>query len=338
MTEINTLVSDVVARGGRLVPIVISEGLTSGTGLMNPSVFVTDEDEIYVNLRHVNYTLFNSESGQKFPSRWGPLAYLHPEKDQTLRTTNYICKLDENLSIVGSGVIDTSEMDVAPLWEFIGEEDCRLVKWEGKWYAIGVRRDTTPNGQGRMEYSELDIDETTWKVREVSRLRIPAPGADDSYCEKNWMPILDKPFHFVKWASPTEVVYANPEKPESSQESLTPGLVPPKDQRGGSHVVKWGNYYIAFTHEVDLYKNYLEQKDGLYRHRLVVWDEDFKLVGLSPEPITFLGGNIEFVAGAAKYKGDLLISFGFQDNAAFLLQIPRGVVDGLIAKALNYGH
>lgn len=336
MTDSNTLVAHVVGRGGKLAPVVVPNELTSGTGLMNPSVFVTDEGEIYVNLRHVNYTLFSSENEQKFPSRWGPLAYLHPEKDQTLRTTNYICKLDENLSVIGSGVIDTSELDVTPLWEFIGEEDCRLVKWDGEWYAIGVRRDTTTNGVGRMEYSKLDIDETTWKIREVSRLRIPAPGADDSYCEKNWMPILDKPFHFVKWTSPTEVVHANPIKAKTKQVSLTDGLVPPKDQRGGSHVVPWGSYYIAFTHEVDLFKNYLGQKDGIYRHRLAVWDKDFKLVGLSPEPITFLGGRVEFVAGAAKHNGDLLISFGFQDNAAFILQTPRGVVDGLIAKALTY--
>jgi hypothetical protein len=336
MTE--TLVKLAASRGGKLAPIVISEGLTAGTGLMNPSVFVTDEDEIYVNLRHVNYTLFSSENEQKFPSRWGPLAYLHPEKDQTLRTTNYICKLDSDLSIIGSGVIDTSDLDVTPLWEFIGEEDCRLVKWEGKWYAIGVRRDTTTNGQGRMELSEIEIDEDTWTIKEVSRLRIPAPGADDSYCEKNWMPILDKPFHFVKWASPTEVVKASPDKNECVQISLNDGIVPPKDQRGGSHVVEWNGHYIAFTHEVDLFKNYLNQKDGIYRHRLAVWDENFKLIGLSPRPRTFLGGRIEFVAGAAKYKNDLLVSFGFQDNAAFVLQMPEDLVDGLMAEALAYGY
>jgi hypothetical protein len=333
----NNLVHISVASGGRLSPIVVPDELTAGTGLMNPSVFVTDDNEIYVNLRHVNYTLFSSENEQKFPSRWGPLAYLHPEKDQTLRTTNYICKLDESLSVISSGVIDTSEMDVKPLWEFIGEEDCRLVKWEGKWYAIGVRRDTTPNGEGRMEYSELDIDETTWKVKEVSRLRIPAPGVDDSYCEKNWMPILDKPFHFVKWTCPTEVVYANPAEPKSETISLLDGVCPPKDQRGGSHVVRWGDHYIAFTHEVDLFKNYLGQKDGVYRHRLAVWDEDFRLIGLSPDPLSFIGGRIEFVAGAAKYADDLLVSFGFQDNAAFILRMPGSVVDSLIKDAIIYG-
>jgi hypothetical protein len=233
--------------------------------------------------------------------------------------------------------VDTSKHDVTPLWEFTGEEDCRLVEWEGKYYIIGVRRDTTTHGEGRMELSEITIDEDTWTVKEVSRMRIPAPGDNSSYCEKNWMPILDKPFHFVKWTSPTEVVRTYPELPaRSEQVALNSGLVPPKDQRGSSQVVRWGNVYIAITHEVDLYKNYLDQKDGLYRHRLVIWDEQFNLIGLSPEPFTFLEGKVEFVAGAAKYGDDLLISFGFQDNAAFILRTPKVVVEDMISEALTY--
>lgn len=331
------LVQKAVAHGGKLAPLVLSDGLTSGTGLMNPSVFIDDDGEILVNLRHVNYTLYHSENGQRFPSRWGPLSYLHPEGDQALRTTNYICRLDGNLSMINCSVIDTSELDVTPLWEFTGEEDCRLVQWEGKYYVIGVRRDTTPHGEGRMELSEVTIDKASWEIKEVSRLRIPTPGANDSYCEKNWMPILDKPYHFVKWTSPTEVVRTWPDEPaRTEQVALVQGLIPPKDQRGGSQVIRWGSVYIAITHEVDLFKNYLAQKDGIYRHRLVVWDEQFNLIGLSPEPITFLEGRVEFVAGAAKYRDDLLISFGFQDNAAFVLRTPKVVVEDLILEAMTY--
>jgi hypothetical protein len=239
--------------------------------------------------------------------------------------------------MIGYGLIDTSKLDVPPLWEFAGEEDCRLVKWEGKWYSIGVRRDTTTNGQGRMELSEIEIDEETWTIKEVSRLRIPAPGLDDSYCEKNWMPILDKPFHFVKWTSPTEVVRTWPEEPAGcAQVALVESFVPQKDQRGGSHVLRWGDHYIAFTHEVDLSRNYLGQKDGLYRHRLVVWNTEFKLIGVSTEPLIFLGGDIEFVTGAAELGGDLLVSFGFQDNAAFILRMPSKLVDELVKDALSY--
>jgi hypothetical protein len=329
------LVQKAVTNGGKLVPLVISKGLTSGTGLMNPSVFIDDDGDILVNLRHVNYTLYHSENSQMFPSIWGPLSYLHPEKDQNLRTTNYICKLDKDLVMTDYSVIDTSLLDVPPLWEFVGLEDARLVQWDGIYYCIGVRRDTTTNGVGRMELSKIELDKTNWSAKEVSRIRIPAPGNDSSYCEKNWYPILDKPYHFVKWTSPAEIVRTYPELPARCEQiSHKENISVQIDQRGGSQLIRWNNLYISITHEVNLFNNYLSQKDGVYRHRLCVWDDDLNLIGISPEPFSFLDARIEFAAGAAVYNNDLLISFGFQDNAAFVLKVPNNVVEDMIGQAL----
>lgn len=330
------LVQKALNAGGKLEPVIPPKGFYTGIGYMNPSVFVDNDGEILLNLRHINYTLYHSEGGQKFISRWGPLAYLHPENDMTLRTINYLCRLDENLHLTDSAIVDTSALDVPPLWEFVGLEDARLVQWDGKYYMIGVRRDTTPHGQGRMELSEIELDKNTWAAKEVSRIRIPAPLSDDSYCEKNWMPILDKPYHFVKWTSPTEVVRTYPELPaRCEQVTLRKGLVAPYDQRGGSQVIRWNNFYIAFTHEVFLYNNYLGQKDGVYRHKLAVWDDQFNLVGLSKENFCFLDAQIEFCAGAAVYGGDLILSFGFQDNAAYVLRVPKSLVDEMVTEALS---
>ena len=333
------LVQKSVKHGGKLAPLVISKGLTSGTGLMNPSVFIDNDGDILVNLRHVNYTLYHSENNQMFPSKWGPLSYLHPEKDQNLRTTNYICRLDSDLNMTDYSVIDTSLLDTPPQWEFVGEEDCRLVQWDNKYYVVGVRRDTTTHGEGRMELSEISIDKEKWEIKEISRIRIPAPGPNSSYCEKNWVPVNDKPYHFIKWTSPSELVRTYPDLPaRCEQVSHKNNLTPPADQRGSSHLVRWGNMYLSITHEVNLFNNYLKQKDGIYRHRLCVWDDQLNLVGLSPQPFSFLDARIEFCAGAAVHNGDLLISFGFQDNAAFVLRTPKGVVEDMILEALSYGN
>lgn len=331
------LVQKSLQAGGRISPLVITDGHYKGIGYMNPSLLIDDDGDVLVNLRHINYTLYHSENQQKFISRWGPLAYLHPENDQTLTTVNYLCRLDpDTLEIKNYAKVDTSANDVPPLWEFIGLEDARLAKWDGDYYMIGVRRDTTPNGVGRMELVKVDLDKSAWTATEVSRLRIPAPGADDSYCEKNWMPVLDKPYHFVKWASPTELVRTYPELPAvCEQVSLRQGVVPHADQRGGSQVVRWGNLYIAFTHEVGLFNNYLGQKDGIYRHRVAVWDDQFTLVGLSRDNFSFMDGQIEFCAGAALQNGNLLLSFGYQDNAAFALEVPGHLVDELVKDALS---
>jgi hypothetical protein len=84
-----------------------------------------------------------------------------------------------------------------------------------------------------------------------------------------------------------------------------------------------------------LFKNYLKQKDAIYRHRLVVWDQELNVVGLSNE-FSFLDARVEFCVGAAVHKGNLLVSFGFQDNAAFVLEVPKLVVEDLIMEALAY--
>jgi hypothetical protein len=60
-----------------------------------------------------------------------------------------------------------------------------------------------------MELSELDIIDD--KVVEVFRKRIPPPNDPNSYCEKNWMPVIDQEYTYVKWCNPTEVVQVDPE-------------------------------------------------------------------------------------------------------------------------------
>lgn len=330
------LVRRAVSQGGRLAPLIVNHSLPDNTGIMNPSVFVDDDGDILVNLRLVNYTLYISEGNQRFFSPWGPLTYLHPERDQRLVTVNYLCRLDKDLNIINSTQVEMLSLHT-PIWEFHGLEDARVVRWDDDLYMIGVRRDTTPNGQGRMEYSKIELDKDAWTAKEVSRVRMPSTGDDSSYCDKNYMPVLDDPYYFVKWTMPTEVVWSNPNKPETKQSKVKETPPSPIDQRGGSHVVKWGDYYIAFTHEVKLWRNYLNQKDSIYRHRLVVWDKDFNFVGLSKE-FAFLDTRIEFCVGAAILGENLLVSFGVQDNCAFILEVPKNVVNEIITEAMSYGN
>ena len=50
----------VLEQGGKLKPLIINSSLTNGTGLFNPSLFV-DEGQIYINVRHCQYTLYHAE-------------------------------------------------------------------------------------------------------------------------------------------------------------------------------------------------------------------------------------------------------------------------------------
>jgi hypothetical protein len=326
------LVQRAVSQGGKLAPIVFPH---DSTAIMNPSIFVDSDGDILVNVRATNYILVHSENEQKFPSKWGPLSYLHPEQDQTLRTENYLVRLNSNLEVTDHTKVEMLNLHT-PIWEFIGLEDARLVEWNGDYFLIGVRRDTTSTGVGRMEYTLLDLDKKKWTAKETKRQRIPAPDPDTSYCEKNWYPVNDTPYTFIKWTMPTEVVYAEPWTDSCKQIIVKPTFDPPADQRGSSQLIRWGNMYISITHEVDLFKNYLNQKDGIYRHRLLLWDDHFNLVGISPENFSFLDFRIEFCVGAAVYEDDLLLSFSTSDNAAFVLRVPKLVVEDMILEALTY--
>jgi hypothetical protein len=305
--------------------LLISAADSRGMGLCNPSVFI-DHDEIWLILRHTNYILYHCENRQTFNSRWGPLSYLNPENDPHLRTTNYLCKLTPDLDIERYWKIDTSARDKEPLWEFVGLEDARLVRWDGHLYGIGVRRDTTVNGQGRMEFSEIELKDGT--AREIGRYRIEHPVDPNWYCEKNWMPIIDMPYHFVQWTNPAIVVKADlatlkswhaREPDEADKVENMPFL------RGSSQVVPWRDYRVCLVHDCDLFKNCIGQKDATYMHRFVVYDRDWDIVRIG-EPFSFLDGEIEFCCGMAIYKDDMLISFGFQDNCAFILRVPAKMI------------
>jgi predicted GH43/DUF377 family glycosyl hydrolase len=321
-------------RGGSLHPICIpTEVLGNETGIMNPSIFL-HKGKILVNVRHVNYILYHSE-GKQFPHQWGPLVYVHPETDVTLRTHNVICELDKNMNLANAQRINMV-LDTEPTWNFIGLEDARLFSWDDKLFLCGVRRDCYDNkGKGRMEMCHIDFVDGEWK--ELSRHPIPAPGDDGSYCEKNWMPILDMPYHFVKWTNPTQVIKFDIDEGTTVDAvyDASKFVNANKDFRGGSQVLRINeNQRMAFIHETNLLRDPFGRKDGNYAHRVIVWDNDWNIVHKSKE-FHFMGTyydhvkaqdyNIEFVTGAAMLGNDILISYGWQDNASYVLRMPQNV-------------
>jgi predicted GH43/DUF377 family glycosyl hydrolase len=322
----NNFTQLVLQNRGSIHPLIIPFNFTNGTGLFNPSI-LNYNDKILVNIRHCQYTLYHSELSN-YEHQWGPLLYLNPEDDLSLTTTNYFCELDDNLNIIKFSNVNTDNLDKEPLWEFVGLEDARILYWDNKFYLCGVRRDTTPNGVGRMELSEIEITQN--EVIEVQRFRIPMPNNIDSYCEKNWMPISNIPFHFVKWTNPTEVVKYIPEKNlcETVYQS-NQYIQLPRDLRGGSQVIPYKDGYIAITHEVYFYDSEAGRKDGTYRHRFVLWDKNWNIIKITEE-FNFMGAKIEFACGMTKYRDSYLITFGFQDNCAYLLKVPEKFLENFI--------
>ncbi len=321
----------VLEEGGSIHPLTIPSQDLKGPALTNPSVYL-DGDKVLVNIRNINYTLYHSEK-KKFEHPWGPLVYIHPENDMHLRTWNIMCEMDDNMRIKKYNYIDTSKFPDKQLWEFVGLEDCRIVRWDGKLYVTGVRRDLDSVGTGRMELSEIEIGDNY--VKEISQHRIPTPNNKESYCEKNWMPIVDMPFHYVKWTNGTEVVRYDIET-NTTETVVLKNWRDLKccDLRGGSQVIRTGNCRVALVHETYLFRSPAGRKDGTYRHRFVVWDEDWNIIKLS-RVFSFMNAEIEFAVGMTEHKDDVLITFGYQDNAAYILKASKKFVREFIFDESN---
>tara|TARA_R110000744_G_scaffold33567_4_gene78776 strand:+ start:711 stop:1727 length:1017 start_codon:yes stop_codon:yes gene_type:complete len=326
-----SLIDKALEEGGRIEPLIIPSEKTGGLGLCNPSIFKLEaKDKYLVNVRNVSYYLHHCEGEQKYQTPWGPLNYVRPDNDPYLRTDNYLCEFSlRNQVLSNPRKVDTSEIPSEPEWDFVGLEDARIVKWDDKMYLTGVIRHA-PDGKGRMVLSEIVITKKT--VKEVNRFTIEPPEGPDVYCEKNWMPILDRPFHYVKWSNPLQVVKVDINKCTSStvyqsKDTLDLQL----DPRGGSQVIPWKDgTYLAVTHECDYWQNVKGDRDSHYYHRFMQWDTDWNLINHS-KPFKFMDGRIEFCCGMAKHPNcdDVYVTFGFQDNSAYLAQIPLGVIEDI---------
>ena len=347
-----SLVGKLLDKGGRIEPLIVPNDITGGIGLCNPSILhIPDTAKYLVNVRAVSYYLHHSEGDQKYQTPWGPLNYVRPDDDPYLRTQNYLCEFNlRNMKLARPRKVNTNKFPKEPEWDFVGLEDGRLVKWEGKLYLTGVRR-YAPDGKGRMVLSEIELGKKKNEVREVGRYIIDPPkGEEDAYCEKNWMPILDMPFHYVKWSNPIQVVKVdinkrwknNPRKytcpttvvSQGDESTQVPLQLSP---RGGSQVVPYirggKKHYMAVTHECDYWHNKKNDRDSHYYHRIFVWDDKWNIAGMS-EAFKFMDGRIEFSCGLARHpdKGvnEFYCTFGFQDNSAYLINLPADFLEEFI--------
>ena len=327
----DNLCKKALENGGSVNYLTIPSNLTKGLGITNPSLLL-ENGKYLLNLRNVEYALYHCEGEQKFQTIWGVLAYLNAEDDIVLRTINFLCELDINtLAIDKYKKVDTSKLDIKPIWQFIGLEDARVVYWDNDICLTGVRRDTKTDGEGRMEISKINTN-----VSEIERHRIEPPTP--SYCEKNWMPIVDMPYHYVKWTNPTEIVKVNIEKGTSETIHLVEQNIKfPRDIRGGSQVIKVGNFNIALTHEVELWNNEKGNKDAQYFHRFIVWDSEWNIVAHS-DAFKFMTAFIEFSCGLAFDGNSFIIPFGFQDSTSFILKLPATVFETMCNIKLGFEY
>jgi hypothetical protein len=303
--------------GGRISPLVVPSPIN--TSAFNPSVLSID-DRLYINVRSCQYVLYN---GETYNHPYGHAIYLHPETDLTLTTTNWFGELRDDLSI--DWISPVSMLQSNPQWTFIGLEDARLVNWDDRLYLCGVRRDVDSVGTGRMELSEISVEGQS--VREIRRTRVPAPAPDLSYCEKNWMPIANIPYSWVKWSNPVEIVRY--ENGATSTVLLKDTSVFNRDQRGGGQCIPYKSGWLTITHETLLFTDEIGRKNARYVHRMSYWSQDWELIR-SIGPFSLFGFPIEFVTGLTRHRDEYVFSFGVSDNAAYVCSVPCSYLEDML--------
>ena len=151
-------------------------------------------------------------------------------------------------------------------------------------------------------------------------------------------------FHFIRWCDPLEVIEVN--HWDKSKQNVEKGIIDvissdaaikrdkqidlPFGLRGSSQVLPFGDNgdRICVTHETDFYYHQNKKKDAQYYHRFIIWDKDWNIKKVSKQ-FKFMNAMIEFACGMVIKDDYLIISFGFQDNAAHLLKMPLKLLDEL---------
>ena len=309
--------------GAEIAPLENNYNQDNTLSSMNPSIWIKDGIG-YINIRAVNYNLFNSRY-REYTQDDQPIAYVCKE-EQELKTENYFGTIDLNtLEIQSLSKVKMLELH-QPQWYFTGLEDARIVYWDDDIYLCGVRRDIKDNGEGRMELSKIQNIDNEWV--EVERIRIPAAGDDTAYLEKNWMPFIDKPYTWIKWSSPLEYCSYNL---DNQQLNIWFNGNFYQCYRGDSHVVHIGQYYYCFVH--DTITKQLNQDTNArmcyYWHYILRINEDLSPNGIFGPFAYDNRCNVEFGCGLAIDNEKCYLTYAENDAAAYIIKFDQDLLINL---------
>ena len=267
--------------------------------LTNPSFFA-HEDGYCGTVRGVNYRI---DQG----------LYKVSDPNGIIRTQNYWVELAADLSVkTWHAMDDLSNLPRRSDCSIQGFEDCRPFFSQGQWWASATARDVMPDF--RASHLLLHLSEQHHIVDAK-----PLHGFGDQLHQKNWMPVPGDGLRWLYSCSPAFMVQADP---ESGQLHVASGLVPDiacEHWRGGGQMVPWDNDLLGIIHEAR------DTPQGRqYLHRWILTDLN-GLIKSHSLPFYLFKPGIEFVAGLTwAHSGDqLLLSFGVNDNQAWLLRVSR---------------
>ena len=279
----------------------------------NPSI-VYDEKRncFWLNIRKTSYTLHTTNKDYNPGGHWGDLIYsIRSDRGSKLETKNAIARMNDPMSSPFEYKY-IKEKEREHIWDFQGNEDVRLAIWNDDLYETYIIRDDNPNGVSRVHYSKLNIE----TMEEEDKTRLPGMNDDTSYCEKNWMPVADRPFEFVKQADPEHKFLKDFDM-----------------MRGSSQLVPYFEGYVSIVHTCQMWYSPNGRKSARYLHAFAYFNKDLKLQDISPL-FSFMDRPVEFCCGMTRKGDNFYITFSIQDNISFILKTNEKTIDRIFT---DYG-
>lgn len=305
--------------GVRFIEVEASlDDADSTWSVLNPSI-VNGLSELGLILRQSNYVI---DRDGKYVTRDG---------SDRIKTRNCLRILGSNGEICSEHALPEAP-DGPPVFDVSvsGVEDIRLVWLNGRWVAFGACRDRNQLAFYEMAVWDLGVDGLGNGPLKI--LRPDVSRHEATRHEKNWMPfVASGELHAVYSCDPLIVLKVNPttgstltttkRDPGQASDRATPNRIGTTFRGGSQGCLIAPHHWRFVVHEV-ISGN---ESKRIYSHRFVdlVRDEVdiFRLSAISPS-FSFTGSRIEFCAGLALDRNDLLISFGVNDAQAFLARVP----------------
>ena len=275
----------------------------------NPSIMYDETTGLFfINVRNTNYRLKKNHKGA---TECTPVK----SASNAFDTRNFItvCRnpMEENLQWYL-----VKEQKRKYYSDKHGFEDARLVNWDGKLYLSATCRDYNTGGMGRIVLVKLGRN-----YEELEHHILEGTCNDCTFCEKNWQPIIGKPFQYVVSNSPTVVVKANMDslriKATKGTSGMCIGTGMVGSYRGSSQVIPYKDGYVSIVHHSE--KD--EKTQHHYWHHFVTYDKDFNVLHIS-QPYKFEGAPIEFCCGIAIKDDFAYITYSVMDKDASIMRIP----------------
>jgi hypothetical protein len=225
--------------------------------------------------------------------------------------------------------LDYREMDDATVnlpsnvCYFYGLEDIRLFESNGQMRFIATNINYSPTGRNRMIVGDFDPATATY-----SNCIVTIPPNPDSWCEKNWIPLVrkemdtgrDSEFFIYKWW-PMEIGQLDPETNQLAIVETFPLTAPLFDRvRGSSPFIEWGEFLLGVVH---FSEEFLPRH---YYHMMVMLDKKtFRPVKYS-RSFCFQRVGIEFCIGLTMRDGDYIFWISQFDREPVRLTVPMDVL------------